>query len=74
MSVNFDQIQSTLGGKFRESSSSLEQAMSKVDLSKPEGMWEMQKSMQKWSMSIQLQSTMIKEMGDALKGVIQKMG
>ena len=74
MAVNFEQINSTLGAKFQESQSQLESAMKNVDLSKPEGMWEMQKSMQKWSMSIQLQSTMVKELGDALKGIIQKMG
>ena len=35
---------------------------------------EMQVGLQKWSMLIQLQSTITKELGDALKGIIQKAG
>ena len=34
----------------------------------------MQVGLQKWSMLIQLQSTITKELGDALKGIIQKAG
>lgn len=32
----------------------------------------MQQQLQKWTMLIQLQSTVVKEFGDAMKGVIQK--
>lgn len=32
----------------------------------------MQQQLQKWTMLIQLESTVVKEFGDALKGIIQK--
>lgn len=34
----------------------------------------MQSAMNEWSMSIQLNSTMVKEYSDALKGIVQKIG
>lgn len=37
-------------------------------------MLNMQQAMTKWSMMIQLQSTLIKELGDTMKSVIQKAG
>ena len=37
-------------------------------------MMEMQQKMQQWSVMVNLQSTVIKEVGDALKGIIQKSG
>lgn len=33
----------------------------------------MQSAMNEWSMSIQLNSTMVKEFSDALKGIVQKI-
>lgn len=32
----------------------------------------LQQGVQKWSMTVQIQSTMVKELSDAMKGVIQK--
>jgi type III secretion protein F len=34
----------------------------------------MQQMMQEWTMLTQLQSTLVKDIGDALKGIIQKSG
>ncbi|MEC4720713.1 EscF/YscF/HrpA family type III secretion system needle major subunit [Noviherbaspirillum sp. CPCC 100848] len=34
----------------------------------------MQSAMNEWSMSIQLNSAMVKEYSDALKGIVQKIG
>ena len=34
----------------------------------------LQQGVQKWSMTVQIQSTMVKELSDAMKGVIQKSG
>ena len=34
----------------------------------------LQQGVQKWSMTVQIQSTMTKELSDAMKGVIQKAG
>jgi type III secretion protein F len=35
---------------------------------------EAQTKMQQWSLQSQLQSSMVKEIGDALKGIVQKAG
>ena len=32
----------------------------------------LQQGLQKWSMTVQIQSTLVKELGDAMKGIIQK--
>jgi type III secretion protein F len=34
----------------------------------------MQQGLTRWSMTTQIQTTMVKELGDAMKGVIQKAG
>jgi type III secretion protein F len=34
----------------------------------------MQQAVTKWTLTIQMQTTIIKELGDAMKGVIQKSG
>lgn len=34
----------------------------------------MQQEVQQWSMMIQIQSTLVKELGDAMKGIVQKAG
>ena len=34
----------------------------------------MQLKLQSWSVSVQMQSSIVKELGDALKGVVQKSG
>lgn len=34
----------------------------------------MQQKLQQWTMTVQLQSTIVKDLGDTLKGIIQKMG
>ena len=34
----------------------------------------MQQQIQQWTMTTQVQSTVVKEVGDALKGIIQKAG
>lgn len=34
----------------------------------------LQQGVQKWSLTVSIQSTMVKELSDAMKGVIQKAG
>lgn len=34
----------------------------------------LQQGVTRWSMTVQIQSTLVKELGDAMKGVIQKAG
>ena len=71
--INFDTISSTLGvvGTRRESElrdmiAGLKENASTLDLLK------LQQQMQQWTMFTQIQSTVVKEVGDAMKGVIQK--
>jgi type III secretion protein F len=51
----------------------LQSLSGKKDISQTE-MLQMQMNMQKWTMTMQMQSTLVKEFGDALKGIVQKMG
>ena len=71
--INFDTISSTLGvvGTRRESEqrdmiAGLKENASTLDLLK------LQQQMQQWTMFTQIQSTVVKEVADAMKGVIQK--
>lgn len=71
--INFDSISSTLGvvGTRRESElrdmiAGLKENASTLDLLK------LQQQMQQWTMFTQIQSTVVKEVADAMKGVIQK--
>lgn len=34
----------------------------------------MQQALQQWTLMVQTQSTVVKELGDALKGIVQKAG
>ena len=48
--------------------------MGKASSGKPEDLVNMQMALQKWTMMNQLQSTMIQQLGECCKGIIQKMG
>jgi type III secretion apparatus needle protein len=73
MSINFETVNNAMTSKLSSASSDLESAMKKVDMSKPEGLLQMQMSVSKWTMCTQLTSTLIKETGEALKGICQKV-
>ena len=73
MSISFESVNNAMMSKFTSASSDLESAMKKVDLSKPEGLFQMQMSVSKWTMSTQMTSTLLKETGEALKGICQKL-
>lgn len=71
--INFDTISSTLGTvgmnrevELRNTISGLKENASTLDLLK------LQQQMQQWTMFTQIQSTVVKEVADAMKGVIQK--
>ncbi|ODS93668.1 MAG: hypothetical protein ABS45_01485 [Comamonas sp. SCN 65-56] len=71
--ISFDLIANTLGavGTARESElrgmiTGLGPDATTLDLLK------LQQQMQQWTMFTQIQSTVVKEVGDAMKGVIQK--
>ena len=74
MAVTLDSLSQTLGAKFQTAQSTLESQLQNLDPSKPQDMIQMQLAMQKWSMTAQLQSNLTQQVGDTLKGIIQKMG
>ncbi|QEA13181.1 EscF/YscF/HrpA family type III secretion system needle major subunit [Comamonas flocculans] len=77
--VSFDSIAQALGAVTDNAETNLRAKIDKIN-SAGDGnvsqadMLMLQADLQKWSMMIQLQSTITKELGDALKGIIQKAG
>lgn len=71
--INFTYITQKIGNVLQSAETSLRSQIEGMsDSPTQQELVEMQIGMQKWTMLIQLQSTINKEMGDALKGVIQK--
>jgi len=64
--------QSQIGAAESALSGQLQSIQGKKDVSHAE-MLQLQYGMQKWTMTMQLHSTLVKEFGDALKGIVQKM-
>lgn len=71
--ISFDTISSSLGavgvrreGELKTMITSLDEKASTLDLIK------LQQQIQQWTMFTQIQSTVTKEVADAMKGVIQK--
>jgi type III secretion apparatus needle protein len=73
MPIDLDSIASTLGSNATKMEQNLSQILSNVDASKPQDMIKMQSAMQKYSMAMQLQSTVMNNVGECIKGIIQKM-
>jgi len=67
-------ISQSLGQSTSTATANLKDAMTKAASGKPEDLVNMQMAMQKWTMMNQLQSTVIQQLGECCKGIIQKMG
>ncbi|HYD04675.1 MAG TPA: EscF/YscF/HrpA family type III secretion system needle major subunit [Reyranella sp.] len=67
-------ISQSLGQSTSAATANLKEAMGKAASGKPEDLVNMQMAMQKWTMMNQLQSTVIQQLGECCKGIIQKMG
>jgi len=74
MSVDLNSIAQSLGSNTATATANLKDAMTKAASGKPEDLTNMQMALQKWTMMNQLQSTMIQQLGECCKGIIQKMG
>jgi len=74
MSVDLNTISDTLGKNTSQATDNLKDAMTKASSGKPEDLVNMQMALQKWTMMNQLQSSMIQQLGECCKGIIQKMG
>jgi type III secretion apparatus needle protein len=62
-----------MDGKFKTAQDSLKEVMDNLKADDPQYLFKMSQAMTKWSLAIQTQSQLLKEMSDALKGIIQKM-
>ena len=74
MSIDLNSISQTMGTNSATAAANLKDAMTKAASGKPEDLTNMQMALQKWTMMNQLQSTMIQQLGECCKGIIQKMG
>lgn len=73
--INFSFVSQTMGTVLDTSEANLRDVLAKLgDAPTQSQLLSMQVDLQKWSMLVQLQSTITKELGDALKGIIQKSG
>ncbi len=77
MSITFDSISTILGTTSQRVEATLQTKISEIGASpnpSSADMLSLQQQLQQWSMFTQIQSTLVKDLGDALKGVIQKAG
>ncbi|WP_138516638.1 EscF/YscF/HrpA family type III secretion system needle major subunit [Limnobacter alexandrii] len=66
-----DGIEAKVGQVIRTNESRLQNTLSKGSTN-TENLLEMQMNLNKWSLSVQVQSSIVKELSDALKGILQK--
>lgn len=74
MSLTFDTVNNTIGRTLQTRQEELRSFTATMDSNNTADLIKMQQMMQEWTMLTQLQSTLQKEIGDALKGIIQKSG
>ena len=77
MSITFDSISSVIGTTSQRVESTLKTKIAEIGASpnpSSTDMLALQQQLQQWSMFTQIQSTLVKDLGDALKGIIQKAG
>lgn len=71
--INFDFINSSVAQVTTRREAALKDTISSLGDSPSTGaMLNMQQEIQQWTMFTQIQSTIVKEVSDAMKGVIQK--
>jgi type III secretion apparatus needle protein len=71
LGLTTDDIEKRMAGNIKRSESILIDTMTNQS-STPEGLLRMQKSLGEYTMTIQLQSTLVKELSDTLKSILQK--
>ena len=72
--LDFDSITTAVGGKVQQRQDDVQSIMQGGNLDNPANLAKLQMAVSKWTAMQQLQSSITKELGDALKGIIQKMG
>lgn len=74
-SITFDFINSSVGQATSKDEAMLRETLLNIgDNPSAADMLMLQQRIQQWTMFMQIQSTIIKEVADAMKGVIQKAG
>ena len=71
---NYQQIADSMGQTTSTSEANLRAFSNTMDPSSSSDMIKLQNMTQQWTMAVNLQSTTLKMVGDALKGIVQKVG
>ncbi len=74
--VTFDYINTTVASAVNSSESTLKTRVANLDpaSASPTELLLLQQEVSKWTMMTQIQSTLVKELSDTMKGIIQKSG
>jgi len=71
---NYGAVGSTMGQATKAAESSIRDFARTMDTSSSADMIRMQTMTQQWSVAVNLESNLIKTIGDALKSIVQKVG
>lgn len=74
--LNFDYVTTTVSSVIQTAETSLKNRVSSLDPANtsPTDLLLLQQEISKWTMMIDVQSTLVKTISDAMKGIIQKSG
>lgn len=70
--LTFENINATVSNVTRAREVELKQTLSQLEEPTTQDLLRMQQEVQQWGMFTQIQSTIVKEVAEAMKGVIQK--
>lgn len=70
--LTFENINATVSNVTRAREAELKQTLSQLEEPTTQDLLRMQQEVQQWGMFTQIQSTIVKEVAEAMKGVIQK--
>lgn len=70
--LTFENINATVSNVTRAREAELKQTLSQLQEPTTQDLLRMQQEVQQWGMFTQIQSTVVKEVAEAMKGVIQK--
>jgi type III secretion apparatus needle protein len=71
--MDFASLYAALGKVAKDAGDTVDADLKAGHLDEPDKAGILQRDVTKWSQALQMQTAMIKELGDALKGVIQKI-
>ncbi len=74
MSFNYDVVNSTMGNTLNQLDGDLKSFSATMDPNNAADLIKFQQMTQQWSLAVTTQTTSVKLVGDALRGVMQKVG